>query len=235
MEYELNVVERRVLGVLIEKALSQPEYYPMTVNAVVVACNQKNNRDPILELDEATVDATLANLRQRGLVQMVLPAPGARTTRFKHLASTVFVWSPKDAAVMAELLLRGPQTVGELRTHCSRLVPFDSLEIVSNVLEDLAARTPPLVAALPREPGRSAIRYRHLLYPPDEAPAVTTVLPEGSAVPASASAPADGAGSLKSTVVRLEGDVTQLRGQIEDMARRLAALEAALGVGPGPG
>lgn len=234
MEYELNGVERRVLGVLIEKALSQPDYYPMTANAVVVGCNQKSNRDPVMELDDATVDETLANLRRRGLVQMVLAAPGARTSRYKHLASTVFVWSPKDTAIMAELLLRGPQTVGELRTHCSRLVPFESLEIVSNVLEDLANRTPPLVAALPREPGRSAIRYTHLLYPEGEGPAMAVASPEGAALPAPASAPAGGTESLRSTVERLETEVTQLRSQFDEIARRLAALETALGESPGP-
>jgi uncharacterized protein YceH (UPF0502 family) len=229
VEQELNGVERRVLGVLIEKALSQPEYYPMTANAVVVGCNQKTNRNPVMELDDAAVDAALASLRRRGLVQMVLAAPGARTSRFKHLASTVFVWSPKDAAIMAELLLRGPQTVGELRTHCSRLVPFESLEIVSNVLEDLAKRTPPLVAALPREPGRSAIRYRHLLYPEGEEPATLGLPRAEDALPAAASAPAGGAESLKSTVERLEAEVTQLRGQVEEIARRLASLETELG------
>ncbi len=232
VEYELNSVERRVLGVLIEKALSQPDYYPMTVNAVVVACNQKNNRDPVMELDEATVDATLEALRRRGLTQLVLPAPGARTKRYKHLASTVFVWSPKDAAVMAELLLRGPQTVGELRTHCSRLVPFESLEIVSNVLGDLASRTPPLVAALPREPGRSAVRYRHLLYPPGEEPVVAAGPQEEAASMATTSG---GAESLKSTVSRLETEVSQLRSQVEEIARRLASLETALGESPGAG
>lgn len=233
MEYKLNSVERRVLGVLIEKALSQPDYYPMTVNAVVVACNQKTNRDPVTELDEDTVDATLDNLRRRGLTQLVLPAPGARTRRYKHLASTVFVWSPKDSAIMAELLLRGPQTVGELRVHCSRLVPFESLEIVSNVLDDLAKRTPPLVAPLPREPGRSAIRYKHLLYPEGEEPAVAAMSPDEAALPMAASAPAADTQSLQATVHRLETDLAQLRAEVEQIARRLASLESALGENPG--
>lgn len=230
MEYELNGVERRVLGVLIEKARAQPEYYPMTVNAVVVACNQKTNRDPLMELDEATVDDTLEHLRQRGLTQLVLPAPGARTKRYRHLASSVFVWSPKDEAIMAELLLRGPQTAGELRTHCSRLVPFESMEIVTNVLEDLASRTPPLVAAMPRERGRSAIRYRHLLYPAGEEPAVAAALPGETA----SSAP-PGAESLTSTVGRLETEVAELRSQLDAIARRLASLESALGENPASG
>jgi len=167
----LDEFERRVLGVLMEKALAQPEYYPMTLNALVAACNQKQNRDPVMSLGEDTIHDALERLRERHLVTLVFPAPGARTNRYKHEVDAVFGWQPRERAVVTELLLRGPQTAGELRTHCSRLMPFENLDAVSMVLDCLANYDPPVATALPREPGRSAIRFTHRLYPDGEQPA----------------------------------------------------------------
>src|SRR3990167_6536643 len=113
MPTTFNPIERRVLGVLI----------------------QKSNRDPEMELDEVSVGATLSDLRKRGLVEHIYPAPGARTDRFQHKIEAAFGWAARERAIMTELLLRGPQTVGELRTRCSRMAPFESIEIVSNVLD----------------------------------------------------------------------------------------------------
>ena len=121
MELVLDSDQRRVLGVLIEKSLTQPEYYPMTVNAVTAGCNQKSNRDPVVELDEDLVWNVLEGLRGLGLVSMTLPGPGSRTHRFRHEVESAFGWTPREQAVMTELLLRGPQTVGELRTRCSQI------------------------------------------------------------------------------------------------------------------
>lgn len=172
----LDEFQRRVLGVLIEKAMTQPDYYPMTLNAIVTACNQKSSRDPVMQLDEQVVQRTLNELRERDLVTMVLPAPGARTQRFKHQADLRFGWNQRQQALMTELLLRGPQTAGELRSRASRMFAFEDLNAVTTALESLSAgeADPPLVATLPREPGRSAIRYTHLMYPEDETPATTT-------------------------------------------------------------
>jgi len=211
LSIHLNKIERRVLGVLMEKAMTQPDYYPMTSNAIVAACNQKSNRDPIMNLDEATV-----------LVSLVLPAPGARTNRHKHEADKVFDWSKHEKAVMTELLLRGPQTAGELRGRCSRMAIFESIEIVSNVLESLSQKDPPMTAPLPREPGRSAIRHTHLLYPEDEEPP-TPHAP--ASAPAATSAGTENAETLKSRIETLENEVTKLREQMENINQRLKTLE----------
>ena len=147
MRPSLNEAEQRVLGALLEKSLAQPTYYPMTMNALVAACSQKQNRDPVMSLGDEAVFNALEDLRKRGLVSKVLPGPGARTDRFKHEVESHLGWQKRQQAVLAELLLRGPQTVGELRTRCSRMVPFDDLQAVSAVLDELAHTDPPMVAA----------------------------------------------------------------------------------------
>jgi len=218
MATTFNPIERRVLGVLIEKSMTQPEYYPMTANAIVAACNQKSNRDPVMELDEVAVDATLTALRKRGLVEQFFPAPGARTDRFKHKIEAAFGWGARERAIMTELLLRGPQTVGELRTHCSRMAPFEELETVSNVLDTLSRGESPVVAALPREPGRSAIRYTHLLYPEDEAVALAPSPPPTTATPPThAAAP----GPVGSEVHDLRAQIDALRNEVADLRREI--------------
>jgi uncharacterized protein YceH (UPF0502 family) len=226
----LNDVERRVLGVLIEKSMAQPEYYPMTVNAVVTACNQKNNRDPVMDLDEASVEDTLEELRSRGLVSVVLPAPGARTNRYRHEVAARFGWEKRVTAIMTELLLRGPQTPGELRSRCARLATFETLEAVMTTLEYLQQSDPPLVRPLPRRPGTSAIRHMHLLYPPEEQAAMEASEARTAgpveAVPARAPAPAPDAG-LRDEVDRLREEVVQLRSALSELEARFTALESA--------
>ena len=209
MEWTFDALERRVLSVLIEKALTQPDYYPMTPNAVVAGCNQKSNRNPVMDVAEDEVWEVLERLRGRGLMSMVLPPPGARTNRFKHEVEGALGWTPREQAVMAELMLRGPQTVGELRTRCSRMASFEDLQVVGNVLAGLAEREPSLVAVMAREPGRSAVRHTHLLYPEDEQPeAGMADQTSGVAVAAPAAA---GATGLASRVAALEADVAELR------------------------
>ena len=137
MDVKLNDIDRRVLGVLMEKEMSQPDYYPMTLNAVVAACNQKQNRDPVMSLDEVATEAALGSLQDMGLLTAMFPAQGGRVKRHRHEAEAVFGWQKAERAVMAQLLLRGPQTVGELRTRCQRFVRFADLEVVSQVLNQL--------------------------------------------------------------------------------------------------
>lgn len=222
MEQKLDTVERRVLGVLMEKALTQPASYPMTVNTIIAACNQKSNRDPVMELDENTVWTTLNRLRDRGLVAMVLPGAGARTERFKHQLDSVFGWQRRQRAVVAELFLRGPQTVGELRTRCSRMVPFDTLEAISTTVDSLAQLDPPVVATLPRVPGQSAVRYTHLLAPDGEAPhpslSATTHTPVAANQDSMSPSRLE---QLEDHLARLENDLAELR-------RRLEAIETQL-------
>lgn len=212
-------MERRVLGSLMEKALSQPDYYPMTVGALVAACNQKSNRDPVMQLEEDDVDATLKGLRQHRLVTEVLPAPGARAIRYKHEAGGTFAWSKREQAIMTELLLRGPQTIGELKTRCARLFPFESTEDVAMTVDAMSTNETPWVRAMARQPGQSTVRYTHLLYPPEEAPATTPSAPQPA--PRMASAPA-----VAATSPGLSDEIASLREAVARLEQRVAALES---------
>lgn len=241
MSTTFNACERRVLGVLIEKSMTQPEYYPMTANSIVTASNQRSNRHPVMDIDEVTVQSTLDQLRQRGFVEQIFPAPGARTNRFKHKIEASYGWGPRERALMAELLLRGPQTAGELRSRASRMAAFDSLDIVINTLDALGQTDPPFVRPLPREPGRSASRYDHLLYPPDEATsseAPATAASPTPAIPAAQTpaAPATAPDTLESaqfaagteTVASLAQQLQELRKDMADLHELLAEFDARL-------
>jgi uncharacterized protein YceH (UPF0502 family) len=163
MAMDLNEAEVRVLGCLIEKQLTTPEYYPLTLLAVTAACNQKNNRDPLVAFDEKTVVRTLDSLRNRKLLCM-LSLAGSRVPKYAHQVETLGPLTPPQIALLCELMLRGPQTVGELRTHAERMQPFASLEEVETVLNELLAREAgALVVRLPRQSGRKECRYAHLL------------------------------------------------------------------------
>ena len=219
MPWSKEDIERRVLGVLIEKSLAQAEYYPMTLNALVTACNQKQNRDPLMELGEDEVYHALEELRLRGVVTVLLPGVGARIKRYRHEAGTYFHWGRSQQAVMAELLLRGPQTVGELRGRCSRMTPFETLEAVTAVLDALAGFDPPCVSALSREPGRSAIRHAQRLYAEPDRPAVTV---------SDAPAPARATKNAQTEIEELRSQLAELQEQVADLRRRLASIESQL-------
>lgn len=171
MEPKLDLVEARVLGALIEKEISTPEYYPLTLNALTAACNQKNNRDPVVEFDDKAVVRTLDSLRLKELARMVSGAD-QRVPKYYHRAGETLGLERPALALICELLLRGPQTVGELRGHCSRLWEFASLEEVEAGLQALMDRQEGvLVARLPRQPGRKEPRYAHLLCGEPQLPA----------------------------------------------------------------
>lgn len=226
MVQSLTPVERRVLGVLIEKALAQPQYYPMTLNAVTVACNQKNNRDPEMSLDEDTVYDTLEKLRTRGMAVRASTA-GGRTDRFRHLANEAYGWDGRQRAIMAELLLRGPQTVGELRTRASRMTPFDSVEAVQAVLDALRTHEPPFVAEMPRQPGQSATRWTHLLYPDGEQPPLRREVDAAPAAGQAAAPPAvdrSVAAAVGSTAL-----LAALREELDSAQSEIAELQEAVG------
>lgn len=159
----LNAIQLRVLGALLEKSLAQPEYYPMTLNALVAACNQKSNRDPTMSLDEDAVWNALEALRGLSLVTRLLPGGASRVERFKHDVKQTLGWEKVQWPVLSELILRGPQTAGELRTRCARLYPYENSEALSSVIENLMRTDPPIVALLERAAGQSASRYMHLL------------------------------------------------------------------------
>ena len=158
----LNEVECRVLGSLIEKKITTPEYYPLSLNALVNACNQKSNRDPVMNLDEAAVRQALHSLDGQSLVRPV-SASDSRVTKYEHRLQEAFNFYRHEIAILCVLLLRGPQTPGELRTRAERMHPFDDLSAVQSSLQHLMKREPPLVKVLPRQPGTKECRYVHLL------------------------------------------------------------------------
>src|SRR5437764_9656394 len=161
-ELNLTGIEVRVLGSLIEKDITTPDYYPLSLNALVNACNQKNNREPLMTLDEESVRNALSSLQQR---RMAGPAGGAdsRVTKYEHRLQEIFNFDRREIAILCVLLLRGPQTPGELRGRTERMYRFETLDDVQSTLQRLMDRQPPLVRVLPRQPGTKESRYMHLL------------------------------------------------------------------------
>ncbi|MFZ2491646.1 MAG: YceH family protein [Thermoanaerobaculia bacterium] len=154
----LDPVEIRVLGSLIEKQLSTPEYYPLTLNALVAACNQKSNREPVMDLEESEIQRALARLQDERLVWRVM---GGRAVRFDHNLDTVWHLRKGEKAILGVLFLRGPQTAGELRGRCERLHPFESIAEIDELLREMGAHSEPLVTQLPRRPGQKEERWAH--------------------------------------------------------------------------
>ncbi len=209
----LTEVETRVLGSLIEKDITTPDYYPLSLNALVNACNQKNNRDPVMTLDESAVRDALATLQEKRLAG---PASGAdsRVSKFEHRSQEVFNFDRREIAVVCVLLLRGPQTPGELRSRTDRMYHFEALEDVISTLDRLAQRQPPLAAVLPRQPGTKESRYTHLFS--GEPPAVDVAR---APMPATAG----GTNSVVDRVTVLEEEILSLRSQLADVQQQLAA------------
>jgi len=222
MPFILTSIEARVLGALIEKDITTPDYYPLSLNALVNACNQKNNRDPLLTLDEPAVRDALASLQEK---RMAGPASGAdsRVTKFEHRLQEVFNFDRREIAIVCVLLLRGPQTPGELRGRTDRMYHFEALEDVVSTLDRLAQRTPPLARILPRQPGTKESRYTHLFSgePPEADVAQESVARESAArAPSPASA---GASSAADRITKLEEDVSRLREELSEVHQQLAA------------
>src|SRR6202167_4261673 len=157
----LTDIETRVLGSLIEKDITTPDYYPLSLNALVNACNQKNNREPVMTLDEDTVSDALATLQEKRLAGSASGAD-SRVTKYEHRLQEVFNFDRREIAVLCVLLLRGPQTPGELRGRTERMYRFEALDDVVATLDRLSQRQPPLAAVLPRQPGTKESRYMHL-------------------------------------------------------------------------
>lgn len=205
----LSDVEVRVLGALIEKDITTPDYYPLSLNALVNACNQKNNRDPVMALDEDSVRAALDSLQVQRLAG---PASGAdsRVTKYEHRLQEVFNFDRREIAILCVLLLRGAQTPGELRSRAERMYRFEELEDVHATLDRLSQREPPLVAVLPRQLGTKESRYMHLLS--GNAPAVEVAV-----------ARAAGSSTGHDRVAQLENEVAQLKSDVAEIREQLAA------------
>ena len=220
-DMHLNQIQLRVLGALIEKEITTPENYPLSLNALLNACNQRSSRDPVLDLDEEQARQALHALEEQGLTA---PYRDARVTKYEHRIRTVLNLRRDETALLCLLILRGPQTPGELRSRADRMYSFDDLAAVTAALDRLAARPPtsaedpnatgPLVTLLPRQPGSREARYAHLLG--DVAPAVSS--PEISA-PYQAVPP--------DTLARLEAEIIQLNQTVRSLEQRIAQLESS--------
>ena len=216
MEFKLTENEVRVLGSLIEKDITTPEYYPLSLNALVNACNQKSNRDPVMQLNEDAVRNALEGLQQQRLAG---PARGAdsRVTKYEQRLQEVFNFTRPEIAVLCVLLLRGPQTPGELRGRAERMHRFETLEDVQSALQKLMQREPPLAKVLPRQPGTKESRYAHLLggdVVEAEAPARVSAAFERS------SADADRIARLEEEVAGLRREVSEVKDQLERFRRQ---------------
>src|SRR5437870_2139066 len=162
MNHTLSDVEIRVLGSLVEKEITTPDYYPLSLNALVAACNQSSNRNPVTHFDEATVAGATDSLREKKLIHLIERSE-SRVTRYRHVLYEAMNLGRPAIAVMCVLMLRGPQTVGEIRTRSNRLYDFSTLEEVETTLNSLMSREPPLIARLPRQAGQKEVRFAHLL------------------------------------------------------------------------
>jgi uncharacterized protein YceH (UPF0502 family) len=203
MDLILGSDEVRVLGALLEKEITTPEYYPLSLNALLNACNQKSNRDPVVQFDEETVERVLYSLRERGLTLNITGA-GSRVPKYAHRLSEKLNLGRRELALLCELMLRGSQTLGELRTRADRMHHFDDTAEVESVLEHMAE----LVTKLPRRQGEKEARYAHLL---TGAPEVSAEATEPVAIPA-----------RSDRIAELETEVAELRRELEDLKLQFA-------------
>ena len=209
MEIVLTDEEARVLGSLVEKEVTTPDYYPLSLNALLNACNQKSNREPVMNLGEDDVRRALGDLNRKGLAGAASSAD-SRVPKFEHRLQEVFNLDRRETAVLCVLLLRGPQTPGELRGRTERMYPFHDLDEVQSALQRLIQRDPALVAALRRQPGTKELRYAHLLSGEVEA---------WEPPPLSKSV---AAGETPDRLERLESEVAQLRAEVAELQQQFA-------------
>jgi uncharacterized protein YceH (UPF0502 family) len=205
----LNPAEARVLGSLVEKDITTPDYYPLSLNALINACNQKNNREPVTNFDEETVRLALRNLSDKQLAGMARGAEG-RVAKYEHRLQEVYNFTRPETAILCVLLLRGPQTPGELRGRTERMHRFEDLDEVLSGLQQLMRREPPLAKALGRRPGTKEIRYAHLLSGDVEAwepPAETA---------------SSGVTDENERVAHLEAQVAALQSEVAELKQQMA-------------
>jgi uncharacterized protein len=224
----LTPVECRVLGCLIEKEITTPEYYPLSLNALINACNQRSNREPVMDVDEEAARLALHGLEDDGLAGRARSADG-RVTKYEHWLGEAFNFSRAETALICVLLLRGPQTPGELRGRTERMHRFDEIGDVLAGLQKLMEREPSLAVMLPRQPGTKESRYAHLLAGPVDVTAFSTDAPVYAPVgPGQAySAPTSGeAGDQDGRIAQLEATVAELKAELEKLKKRFEDLFA---------
>jgi uncharacterized protein len=215
---QLTSEEGRIIGSLVEKQLTTPQQYPLTLNALVMACNQSSNRDPVVSYSEHLVEVAVGALRDAGLVGFMYPSHGRTVTRYRHVLSERLGLDERELALVAVLLLRGPQTAGELRARTERMAPFDGIGAVDADLERLSKRPDPLVLRLPRRPGQKEERWAQLL-------AVEAV--SQPAGPTAAAAPTTPDRVQASAV--LADEVAALRAEVAELRAALDRLQDQLG------
>ncbi len=208
MDEAITPLGQRVLGALIEKEMTTPDYYPLTLNSLTLACNQKSNRHPVVSFNETDVMNGFDRLHRLGLAMPASPGSG-RVSKYRHCLVEELHLEPEHLAILCELLLRGPQTIGELRTRADRMHTFRDLASVESVLDDLKQHEPPLVRQLERQPGQKECRYAHLFGElPDEAqPAPTVVDSSGE----------ERLDILERVVAELQEDVQLLKEKLKDL------------------
>jgi uncharacterized protein len=212
--FTLSPVETRILGCLLEKERITPENYPLSLNSLIAACNQSTNRDPITAYDARIVETGVEGLRQKKLAVMIMSA-GSRVAKFRHQLLNHFDLSPREVALLCVLLLRGPQTLGELRSRTERMQFFDSLEQVESFLAELARGESPLVRILPARPGQKESRYLQLL---SGEPVLPEDIPtQGSDSPPVEARPATGTSRLEA----VEKEVAELRKELQHLREEL--------------
>jgi hypothetical protein len=223
MDLPLSDREVRVLGALIEKEITTPDYYPLSLNALTNACNQKSNRNPVMALDEQAVREALDSLNQKGLAGPTSTAD-SRVTKFGHRMQEVFNFDRREMALLCELMLRGPQTLGELRGHAERMYRFDDLATLEATLQKLIGWQPPLVKKLPRLPGTKEPRYAQLLA--GDKPQWTAALAEPRVAGAVAEPDAGTMSHLRDDrVVRLEAELAEVKQQLADLQQQFLAFK----------
>ena len=213
----LSEVEARVLGALLEKQITTPEYYPLSLNALINACNQKSNRDPFMHVDESAVRDALSELQYKEMAGLGTTSD-SRVAKYEHRLQEVFNFTRHEAAIFCELLLRGPQTPGELRSRAERMQHFDDLSVVQNTLQKLMQREPPLVKVLPRQSGMKEARYTQLLTAEPVAP--TADVRENSVPRASESPAGARLAALEQAVKGLKNELSELRQQVAEFRKQ---------------
>ena len=207
----LDDAELRVLGSLMEKSRTTPDYYPMTVNSLIAACNQKTSRNPVVQYNEETVVLTLNTLKKRGLVSTATGGTD-RVVKYKHNFDIVYPVIPSQVAIICLLILRGPQTPGEINTNSGRLYEFESIEEVHELLTELSSGEHPFIKQLPRRPGQKEVRYMHLLSNAEWVE--EEYLQEPSATRSSA--------GLEARVAKLEQELAELKEAFDKLMKELS-------------
>ena len=213
---KLSAAEARALGALVEKEINTPDYYPLTLNALINACNQRSNREPVMDLDEDDTRQALHGLESKGLAGRARSADG-RVTKYEHWLGEAFNFSRAETALMCVLLLRGPQTPGELRGRTERMHRFEEISDVLAGLQKLMERDPSLVAVLPRQPGTKEARYAHLLSGPVESIQMPASAAPAQNIPATTPEQDDRIARLESTVAELQHEISALREKVDNL------------------